>query len=103
MTWKESPDIHQNSAFRWEKGNKTEVEAAFERAEHVIEQEVIHPRVSVAPMETRSCTASFSDDAYSLQTGSQGVVSVRREIAACLGLELDRLRVITPDVGGSFW
>lgn len=96
------PDISQNSAFRWEKGNKAEVKAVFKRAEHVIEQDVMHPRVSVAPIETRSCTANFSDGAYTLQTGSQGVVSVRREVAVCLGIEIEQLRVITPDVGGSF-
>lgn len=96
------PDIPQNKAFEWEKGNRADVEAAFAAADVVIEQAVEHPRVSVAPMETRVCLAECAGGRYRLHTGSQGVVSVRRDLAACMNIDIDDLHVITPDVGGSF-
>ena len=95
-------DIPQNRSFTWEKGNRAETEQAFERAEHVISLEINHPRMSVAPLETRGCIGRFEDDRFELITGSQGVMSIRRDLAAALGVPQTRLRVVSPDVGGSF-
>ena len=95
-------EIPQNEAFHWEKGNRAETEAAFSQADHVVSLDIRHPRMSVAPMETRGCIASFQDGRFELVTGSQGVMSIRRALAETLSVAESDIRVVTPDVGGSF-
>lgn len=94
--------IDNNLAFHWSKGRIAETEAAFNDADHIVTIAIKHPRVSVAPVETRGCLASYADGVFTLSTGSQGVMSIRREVAACLDIGENQFRVVTPDVGGSF-
>ncbi len=99
--WEEAPG---NRAFDWEIGNRAETEAAFAAAAHVVALTVRHPRVVIAPVETRGALAAYdaASGRYTLWTPSQGVVSLRRALAACLGIGAERLRVVTEEVGGSF-
>ncbi len=80
-----------------------DVAKAFAEADLVVEGEVTHPRVSGAPMEGRGVVAT--------PDGSGGVVTwtstqaphiVGDAIAECVRLDADKVRVITPDVGGGF-
>mgnify|MGYP006304804491 CR=1 FL=1 len=93
-----------NVAFRWSKGDRDGAAQAFERAEHVVELTVRHPRVAVAPLEPRGAVAAFdpASGRYTLWTPSQGVVTLRTAMAECLGVGSDAVRVVTEDVGGSF-
>ena len=61
-------------------------------------------RMWAAPIETRSAIGRHDSlhDTYRLDTQSQGVHVMRTLVAASLGIDEDRLRVVTPDVGGSF-
>lgn len=99
--WDEAPG---NVGIDWEKGNPDETGRLFAEAAHVIELTVRHPRIAIAPIETRGCIGGFDPDGgrYTLWTGSQGVVSLRAAMADYLGVGQDRVRVITEDVGGSF-
>ncbi len=99
--WPEAPG---NVAIDWEKGNPEETDRAFSEAPHVISLTVHHPRVAVAPVETRGCVGSFDADSgrYTLFTPSQGVMSLKAAMAAYLGVEDTLIRVVTEDVGGSF-
>ena len=98
------PHIANNRAFSWEKGNRDETDQQFNTADHVFELTVIHPRVSIAPVEPRSCLAEYAADAdhYTLHTPSQGVISLQRALSGFMGIDKSQLRVITKDVGGSF-
>lgn len=98
------PDIPGNIAIDWEKGNRAETDAGFAAAAHVIELTVKHPRLAIAPIETRGCIGRFDAESgrYTLITPSQGVVSLRAAMAAYLGVGEDKVRVVTEDVGGSF-
>lgn len=96
------PDIPDNTAFTFEKGNRAETDAAFAAADHVVSLTLHHPRMSVAPIETRGCIAAFDAGKFTLLTGSQGVLSIRRALSKVLGIETSDLRVLTEDVGGSF-
>ena len=98
------PGIPNNRAFIWEKGDADAVEAACARAATVVTLRVEHPRLSVAPIETRAAIAAYdpATDGYELITPSQGVVALRRQLSATLGIPQTSLRVRTPDVGGSF-
>ncbi|MEX0758181.1 MAG: molybdopterin cofactor-binding domain-containing protein, partial [Tistlia sp.] len=99
--WEEAPG---NRAFDWEIGNRAETEAAFADAAHVVALTVRHPRIVIAPIETRGALAAYDAGSgrFTLWTASQGVVSLRTALANCLGIEGGRLRVVTEDVGGSF-
>jgi aerobic carbon-monoxide dehydrogenase large subunit len=80
-----------------------DAEAAFANAHVVVEGEVVHPRVSGAPMEGRGVVAA-PDGAGGVvvHTSTQAPHAVRDAIAECLGLPLERVRVIASDVGGGF-
>lgn len=99
--WPQAPD---NRAFDWEAGNLAETEAAFAAAAHVVALTVRHPRIVIAPIETRGALAELdpASGRWTLWTPSQGVVSLRAALADCLGVARDRLRVVTEEVGGSF-
>lgn len=98
------PDIPANRAFTWEKGNRDETDALFAQAHHVARLTVKHPRICIAPVETRAVLASYDAiaDRYTLTTASQGVISLQRALSGMMGIDQSRLRVITHDTGGSF-
>ena len=79
-----------------------DVADALARCEVVVEQRIVNQRVSASPLETRGAAASWSDGHLTFQVSTQGVHPVRGELAGALGVELDAVRVIAPDVGGGF-
>ena len=85
-------------------GDPEATTSAFSRAAHVVRFECTNNRMWAAPIETRSAIGRHDADrdTYRLDTQSQGVHVMRGLVAASLGIEEDRLRVVTPDVGGSF-
>lgn len=99
--WPELPD---NRSLDWEIGNREETERLFAEAAHVVELTVRHPRIVIAPVETRGALGEYdaASGRYTLTTPSQGVVAIRATMADCLGVGTDKVRVITQDVGGSF-
>ncbi len=96
--------IPGNCAFSWEVGNKDETESLFAKADHVTRLTVKHPRICIAPVETRALLAEYNKDAdqYTLTAPSQGVISLQRSLSGFMGIDKDKLRVITKDTGGSF-
>ncbi|NKB51621.1 MAG: molybdopterin-dependent oxidoreductase [Rhizobiaceae bacterium] len=98
------PDKPNNIAFEFGRGNVAETKAAFENAQHITELTLINSRLVCNYMETRACLAEWSkaEDRYILTTGSQGVHGMRENVARCLNIEPEKMRVITPDVGGGF-
>ena len=98
------PDAPLNRAFDYGIGNKAETEQALTDAAHIFELTVRHPRIIIAPIETRGCVGQFDESSgrYTLNTGSQGVVSLRNAMANSLGEPPSNVRVITEHVGGSF-
>jgi len=99
--WPELPD---NRSLDWEIGNRAETERLFAEAAHVVELTVRHPRIVIAPVETRGALGEYdpASGRYTLTTPSQGVVAIRASMADCLGVGTDKVRVVTEDVGGSF-
>ena len=85
-------------------GDADAVKAAFNEAAHVVCVERINNRVSALPLEPRSAIGDYDTerDSYTLKTQSQGVHLIRTLVALGLGIDEAKLRVITPDVGGSF-
>ena len=85
-------------------GDAERVAAAFARAAHVVEFDGHLPRVAGAPLEPRAALGAFDAGTgrYTLRAGSGGAVRHKGELAAVLGIDSDRLRVVCNDVGGNF-
>ena len=97
-------DIPSNRAFSWETGNVDETASLFANAYHVTSLTVRHPRICISPIEPRAVVAEYDHASaqYTLTTASQGVVSLQRALSGFMGIDKDKLRVITKDTGGSF-
>lgn len=98
------PDEAHERAFVWETGDGAAVDAAFSNAAHLTSMRVVNNRVVIAPLEPRSLLGLYDEaDGYTLYTQSQGVHFLAGILAEpVLKVPKDRLRVVTPDVGGSF-
>ncbi len=85
-------------------GDAEGVAAAFAQAAHVVAFEAHLPRVAGVPLEPRAAVGMFDVETgrYTLHAGSGGAVRHKGELAAVLGIEPDRLRVVCGDVGGNF-
>jgi len=79
------------------------IEAAFD-APIKVTREISTKRQCMAPIEGRGVVVAFDHrlDQLTLHTGSQMPHIVRAGLAACLGMEQGRIRVVSPDVGGGF-
>lgn len=101
VIWDAAP---ANVCYRWDDGDEAATAAAFARAAHVVKIRVINNRVAVHPMETRAALATFDlpSGVYTVTTPSQGVFMVQKVLAEVLNVPRERLRVISPDIGGGF-
>ncbi|MCW5685863.1 MAG: molybdopterin-dependent oxidoreductase, partial [Pseudolabrys sp.] len=65
---------------------------------------VTNQRMVVASMETRGATGVYDKaaDHYTLHASSQGADTLRGMAASIMGIANDKLRVVTPDIGGAF-
>jgi aerobic carbon-monoxide dehydrogenase large subunit len=99
-------DVPGNVGARMEQSTGPEgaVEAALESAPHRLALDLTVERSASTPMEGRGVVARWDPDSSRLTVWSstQTSTGVRGCIAAKLGLDLARVDVITPDVGGGF-
>jgi len=82
-----------------------DVEAAFAGAQVVLRERFHTARVASASIEPRGVVAQPGGEggvALTLWASTQAPHGVRQAIAAALGLPVQAVRVITPDVGGGF-
>jgi carbon-monoxide dehydrogenase large subunit len=97
------PEWPDNIAFTFhQEGGK--VAKAFEQADVVVKQRITSQRLVPMAMETRGVVAEWrgADRALTIYTATQVPHLVRTLVAAMLGLEENRLRVVAPEVGGGF-
>jgi aerobic carbon-monoxide dehydrogenase large subunit len=102
QVWPQAPG---NIAFDQTMGKEGGADAALKAAAHVVRLTVENNRLITNYMETRACIGEFDakNGKYTLTVGSQGVHGLRDTLASSiLNIEPDRLRVVTPDVGGGF-
>ncbi len=80
------------------------VEQAFANADHVITERFRTQRIAASPLEPRACAAVFdpATGRYTVWTSTVTIHAVRQQLAESLGAGENRVRVIAPDVGGSF-
>jgi len=100
--WDHAPG---NLAFDWADGNEAACVAAFASAAKTVSLELVQNRVAPNPMEPRGAIGTYDPalDHYTLYTSTQGSSGAREKVAAqILKIPQEKLRVITPDVGGGF-
>ncbi|HVB17064.1 MAG TPA: xanthine dehydrogenase family protein molybdopterin-binding subunit, partial [Stellaceae bacterium] len=84
--------------------NAGDIEAAARDADIVVTREYRMNRQSGAPMEGRAVLACRDHrlDETVVYASTQTPHTLRVAIGECLGIELHRLRIVAPDVGGGF-
>jgi xanthine dehydrogenase YagR molybdenum-binding subunit len=79
-----------------------DVEAALASAAVSLDQTYTTPTHHHNPLEPHATIAVWSDDGLTLYDANQGAHRIRDEIAQVFGLSPERVRVISPYVGGAF-
>ena len=98
------PELKTNVALDTFIGDKAKTDAAFAKADRVISLRIVNNRLVANYMEPRACTAEYDakTKSFKLTLGSQGSHGLRDKLAEMIGVKPEKVRVITPDVGGGF-
>jgi len=103
----DKPDKKDNHIFHWEAGDRGATEQAFKSAAAVVKQRIYIPRIHVASIETCGCVASFNktDGKLTVWMTTQAPHAIRTVfalVAGHVGLSEEKIRIISPDIGGGF-
>jgi carbon-monoxide dehydrogenase large subunit len=81
-----------------------DVDAELAAADHRLPIHAGHGRIAALPIETRGGIASYDPlaEQFTLWLSTQAAWGERADLAVALGVGEERIRVITPDVGGAF-
>jgi carbon-monoxide dehydrogenase large subunit len=102
VIWEENGS---NLCVHWDSGRAREADEAFARAARTVSVELVNNRLVGNPMEPRVALGEYDPaaDRYTLHSPTQGVIRVRDGLAKhILKVPNERLRVVSPDVGGGF-
>ena len=93
-----------NHIYDWEAGDAAACEEAFARAEVVVAEDLVYPRVHPAPMETCGSVAHMDKvtGKLTIWTTTQAPHAHRTLYALVAGLAEHKIQVISPDIGGGF-
>ena len=97
-------DAGTNVAFDMPASGHAEAPLNFSGCEVTVEASLVNQRLAAVPLEARSAAAEWSSDGSRLTfyASTQAPHRVRDALAALYGLDEAAVRVVTPDVGGSF-
>jgi aerobic carbon-monoxide dehydrogenase large subunit len=97
------PELGTNIAFTWSLPGG-DVESAFQEADQVLKVRMIHPRLTPMAIEPRGCVASWhaGESSLTLWTSTQIPHLVRTLLPGLVHIPENKLRVVTPEVGGGF-
>ena len=98
-------DLPKNTSFYWALGDKDATEKAMAEADQVVEMDLINQRLIPNAMEPRSVAAQWDDFSgeMTVWTSTQNPHVIRVLMSAyTLFIPENKLRVISPDVGGGF-
>ena len=79
-----------------------DVEAALAQAAVSLDHTYTTPTYHNNPLEPHATVAMWSDNGVTLYDANQGAHRIRDDVAQAFGLPLERVRVISPYVGGAF-
>ena len=98
-------DKKDNLAFHWEAGDRAATEKVFAEADVVVKEDIYLPRIHVASIETCGCVANFDHGQLTVYMTTQAPHAVRTVLALVaghVGLSEEKIRVVSPDIGGGF-
>ena len=101
------PVIHEafsdNIAYRLTSG-EGDIDAAFSAADRTVKQRILHKRLAPIAMEPRGVLARYfpGEEELTLWSSTQIPHLMRTQVALMIGMPENKLRVITPEVGGGF-
>jgi isoquinoline 1-oxidoreductase len=112
VRWRENLDLPSDSDFPGilkenagemvilrEEGSLAE---EFAKADHVLDGSYFIPYIANAPMEPSAAVASWDDGKLTVWSGDRSPFGVRDQLARDLDMREDQVRVIAPEIGGSF-
>ncbi|MFN2596476.1 MAG: xanthine dehydrogenase family protein molybdopterin-binding subunit, partial [Pyrinomonadaceae bacterium] len=81
-----------------------DIEAALQGADRVIKQRIVNQRLAPIAMEPRGVLARYfpGEEELTIWSSTQIPHLLRTQLALMIGIPENRLRVITPEVGGGF-
>ena len=96
-----------NHIFHWEAGDKKGTDDVFKKADVVVKENIYLPRIHVASIETCGCVSEFDSVSGQLTVwmttqAPHAIRTVLALVAGHVGLREDKIRVISPDIGGGF-
>ncbi|WUD71794.1 aerobic carbon-monoxide dehydrogenase large subunit [Streptomyces sp. NBC_00510] len=93
-----------NHVFDWSAGDKERTDEVFARADLVVTQDMLYPRVHPAPLETCGTVADMDAVTGKLTVWSttQAPHAHRTLYAMVSGIPEHKIRIISPDIGGGF-
>jgi len=93
-----------NHIYHWETGDKEATDKAFEVADKVVSLDTFYPRCHPSPLETCGCVADVSPATgqATIYMTSQAPHAHRTVFALVAGLPEEKIRIISPDIGGGF-
>ncbi|MCH7521398.1 MAG: molybdopterin-dependent oxidoreductase, partial [Candidatus Marinimicrobia bacterium] len=96
-----------NRIFHWEAGDRAATERAFQEADVTVKQDIYLPRIHVASIETCGIVAEFDavEGQLTIWMTSQAPHAHRTVfamVAGHVGLSEEKIRIISPDIGGGF-
>jgi carbon-monoxide dehydrogenase large subunit len=100
-------DKKDNHIFHWEAGDRQATDNAFASAEVTVKQDIYLPRIHVASIETCGCVADFDRvsgklTVYMTTQAPHAIRTVVALVAGHVGLSEEKIRIISPDIGGGF-
>ena len=100
-------DQKDNRIFHWEVGDKDGTDKAIKEADVVVKQDIYLPRIHVASIETCGCIADFDSvrgklTVHMTTQAPHAIRTVFALVAGHVGLSEEKIRIISPDIGGGF-
>jgi len=103
----DKPGKKDNHIWHWEAGDKAKTEKVFAGAEVVVKQDMYIPRIHVSSIETCGCVADYDKvnnhlTMYMTTQAPHAIRTVIALVAGHVGLTEEKIRVVSPDIGGGF-
>src|SRR5213595_1812586 len=92
-----------NIAYKLTSG-EGDIDAAMKSADKIVSQKMIHQRLAPVAMEPRGVLARYfpGEEELTIWSSTQIPHLLRTQLALMIGIPENKLRVITPEVGGGF-
>ena len=92
-----------NIAYKLTSG-EGDIDAAMKAADKIVSQKMVHQRLAPIAMEPRGVLARYfpGEEELTVRSSTQIPHLLRTQLALMIGIPENKLRVITPEVGGGF-